>query len=192
MNCEPPISSLLYPDIEATAANGGAATTNGTIAAAIDDWRRLGLLDLLLNHPGIATDNLDTAGVSTATTTEKISRQMKNDDGQASVTKHKVPSLPNLAQIPRSDWLSVKDGCGSGPKAMGDGKTDDTKALQACFASIGNNSKTHTIWLPAGKYVVKKTLVLYKVTVLNRTHLEARSRCGGCLVCRWLMLDGVA
>ena len=26
---------------------------HGTIAAAIDDWRRLGLLDLALNHPGV-------------------------------------------------------------------------------------------------------------------------------------------
>ena len=75
-----------------------------------------------------------------------------------------VPSLPTLTQIPRSDWLNVRGGCGTGPKATGDGNTDDTLALQACFASIGNGSTTwHTIFLPAGRYVITETLVLYKV-----------------------------
>jgi hypothetical protein len=44
---------MAYPDIVAAAAAGGVATTVGTIAAAIDDGRRLGLLDLLLTPPGI-------------------------------------------------------------------------------------------------------------------------------------------
>ena len=59
MNCRPtaslPVAGLakmVYPEMTASSANGGVATTKGTIAAAIDDWRRLGLLDLLLNHPG--------------------------------------------------------------------------------------------------------------------------------------------
>ena len=75
-----------------------------------------------------------------------------------------VPSLPILAQIPRSDWLSVKEGCGGGPKATGNGHTDDTRALQACFSAIGNMSSIHhTVYLPPGTYVVKNTLILYKV-----------------------------
>ncbi len=75
-----------------------------------------------------------------------------------------VPSLPTLQHLPRSDWASVKDGCGDGPKAIGDGKSDDTAALQACFSSIGNmSSSKHTVYLPPGKYIVKETLVLYKV-----------------------------
>jgi hypothetical protein len=75
-----------------------------------------------------------------------------------------VPSLPTLQHVPRSDWASVKDGCGDGPKAAGDGKSDDTAALQACFASIGNmSSHAHTVYLPPGKYIIKETLVLYKV-----------------------------
>ena len=44
---------MRLPDICADESHGGAATTNATIMAAIDDWRRLGLLDLLLNHPEI-------------------------------------------------------------------------------------------------------------------------------------------
>ena len=60
-----------------------------------------------------------------------------------------VPSLPTLAHIPRSDWASVKDGCGGGPKAAGDGTADDTAALQSCFDAIGNMSNTqHTVYLP--------------------------------------------
>ena len=47
------IPRMRLPDITADDSHGGAATTNGTITAAIDDWRRLGLLDLLLNHPDI-------------------------------------------------------------------------------------------------------------------------------------------
>ena len=75
-----------------------------------------------------------------------------------------VPSLPTLQHVPRSDWASVKDGCAGGPKAAGDGESDDTAALQACFASIGNmSSSKHTVYLPPGKYIVKETLVLYKV-----------------------------
>ena len=61
MNCkntstwvDPKTEKVFYPDTEATKTNGGGATTNGTVAAAIDDWRRLGLLDLHLNHPDAA------------------------------------------------------------------------------------------------------------------------------------------
>lgn len=32
--------------------------TNGTIAAALDDFRRLGALDLQLNHPGVSGPDL--------------------------------------------------------------------------------------------------------------------------------------
>lgn len=53
MNCKPASPAMVYPETEAASVNGGAATTNGTIAAAIEDWRKLGLLDLLLNHPTI-------------------------------------------------------------------------------------------------------------------------------------------
>lgn len=51
MNCKPAIPNGTYPELQAVKAAGGAATTNGTIAAALNDWRRLGRLDLLLNHP---------------------------------------------------------------------------------------------------------------------------------------------
>ena len=73
-----------------------------------------------------------------------------------------VPDLPTLAHTARSDWMSVTDGCAGGPKAVGDGKTDDTAALQACFAAIGNMSKLHTVYLPKGVYVVKETLVRWR------------------------------
>eukprot|EP01047_Picozoa_sp_COSAG01_P027037 COSAG01_NODE_1768_length_9274_cov_3.118583_8_plen_1187_part_00 len=145
MNCKPAFPALLYPETTAAETKGGAATTNGTISGAIDDWRKLGRLDLLLNHPSAMVDSDKKPGI-------------KTDDGAVP-----VPVLPTLSQTPRSDWLSVKDGCAGGPKARGDGKTDDTKALQACFAAIGNMSSIHTIWMPIGKYIVKDTLTLYKV-----------------------------
>ena len=78
-----------------------------------------------------------------------------------------VPALPHLAQPIRSDWLNVKLGCVNGTKAKGDGETDDTAALQACFDAL--SAATHkkptgsTVYLPPGRYVVKKTLVLHDV-----------------------------
>ena len=84
----------------------------------------------------------------------------------AGMSQAAVPSLPVLQHVPRSDWRNVKDGCNGGPKAVGDGKTDDTAALQACFDAIGNSSSPaafNTAYLPPGKYVVKQTLKLYKV-----------------------------
>ena len=107
------LAKMVYPETQVAAEHGGAATTNGTIAAAIDDWRRLGLLDLLLNHPG-AADSPDYTGARAMA----VPPMKTDEDADPAV----APALPTLTQIPRSDWLSVTDGCNGGPKAKGDGR----------------------------------------------------------------------
>lgn len=59
-------------------------------------------------------------------------------------------SLPSINWQPRSDWINVKDF-----GAKGDGKTDDSAALQKAFDKLGSNV---TIYLPAGKYIISKML----------------------------------
>jgi hypothetical protein len=59
-------------------------------------------------------------------------------------------TLPSLNWQPGSDWLNVKNF-----GAKGDGKTDDTAALQRAFDKLGNDV---TVYLPAGRYVISDTL----------------------------------
>ena len=60
-------------------------------------------------------------------------------------------SLPSLNWKSGSDWLNVKNF-----GAKGDGKTDDTAALQKAFDKLDNYV---TVYLPAGRYIISKTLV---------------------------------
>src|SRR5690242_1518904 len=55
-----------------------------------------------------------------------------------------LPQIPALNWEPRSDWASVKDF-----GAKGDGKTDDTAAIQKAFDGFKEGA---TIYLPAGTY----------------------------------------
>ena len=59
--------------------------------------------------------------------------------------------LPRLDWEPRSDWLNVRQ-----LGAKGDGKTDDTQALQEAFGQVKPGT---TVYLPAGTYRVTKTLL---------------------------------
>lgn len=62
------------------------------------------------------------------------------------------PELPTLDWEPRSDWISVKD-----HGAVGDGKADDTAAIQRAFDLI---KAAVTIYFPAGTYRVTETLYI--------------------------------
>ena len=63
-----------------------------------------------------------------------------------------TPELPVLNWEPRSDWISVK-----GKGAIGDGKADDTSAVQAAFDLI---QRGVTIHFPPGVYRVTRTLLI--------------------------------
>jgi hypothetical protein len=62
--------------------------------------------------------------------------------------------IPSLAWQERSDWINVKTDVK--PAAVGDGRADDTVAIQAAL-DLGRQSKA--VYLPPGTYRITKTLV---------------------------------
>ena len=57
---------------------------------------------------------------------------------------------------PFPNWYDVKRDFG----AVGDGKADDTAAIQKALDSVGTpTSKSNALWFPAGTYRITKTLV---------------------------------
>lgn len=57
---------------------------------------------------------------------------------------------------PFASWDNIKTRYG----AKGDGSSDDTKAFQAAFDQVGLSGKSPVVYLPAGTYVIKSTLLL--------------------------------
>lgn len=64
------------------------------------------------------------------------------------------PDIPRLEWRQRSDWINVKTDVV--PPAVGDGRADDTAALQAALDSPG---PSRSVYLPPGVYRLTKTLV---------------------------------
>lgn len=70
-------------------------------------------------------------------------------------------NIPELTWSERSDWINVKTDIS--PKAHGDGKHDDTAAIQAALDRIGPHpGDLKVVYLPAGEYRITKTLQLRK------------------------------
>ncbi|MCC7491980.1 MAG: right-handed parallel beta-helix repeat-containing protein [Fimbriimonadaceae bacterium] len=65
-----------------------------------------------------------------------------------------LPELPELAWTPRSDWLNVRRVT---PGAVGDGRADDTAALQAVLDKLVDGQ---VVYLPPGTYRLTATLHL--------------------------------
>ena len=65
------------------------------------------------------------------------------------------PDIPSLAWQERSDWINVR--ADVTPAAVGDGKADDTAAIQAALDTGG---PTKSVYLPPGTYRLTDTLVL--------------------------------
>jgi hypothetical protein len=66
-----------------------------------------------------------------------------------------IPELPRLDWEERSDWLNVKTKFG----AMGDGKADDTAAIQSALDSLKDGfDQPNTVYFPPGVYRITKTL----------------------------------
>jgi hypothetical protein len=68
-----------------------------------------------------------------------------------------IPLLPELNWEKRSDWIDVtKD---VKPRAVGDGRADDTAALQAAFDKVrSSGSPFSTVYLPPRTYRITKTI----------------------------------
>lgn len=65
------------------------------------------------------------------------------------------PNIPELNWVERSDWLNVKTDVT--PAAVGDGKHDDTEAIQAALNRVGENL---SVYLPPGTYRITRTLTV--------------------------------
>ena len=65
-----------------------------------------------------------------------------------------IPELPILAWPSHPDWLDVKK-----MGAAGDGKTDDTAAIQSAL-SLQQTTNNLTVFFPAGTYLITDTLVV--------------------------------
>lgn len=67
-------------------------------------------------------------------------------------------SIPELNWEPRSDWINVKTDVT--PAAKGDGKADDTAALQAALGLMRQNDTNGlTLYFPPGVYRITRSLV---------------------------------
>lgn len=65
--------------------------------------------------------------------------------------------IPSLPWQERSDWINVKTDVT--PNAKGDGKSDDSQAIQAALDLIGPRpGDPKVVYLPAGQYRISKTL----------------------------------
>ena len=73
----------------------------------------------------------------------------------AAVAGYSTEKGPALNWIPKSDWRSVKTDFGI--KAVGDGKADDTAALQAALDALDHRQ---TLYFPAGTYRITRTLLM--------------------------------
>lgn len=89
---------------------------------------------------------------------QPIAREMEQLAGTQMELRHvtaPIPELPRLDWEERSDWLNVKTKFG----AAGDGKADDTAAIQAALDSLKDGfGQSNTVYLPAGVYRITKTL----------------------------------
>jgi hypothetical protein len=95
---------------------------------------------------------------------------LKLDDGEGrSTAALAVAKLPVLNWPgARSDWLDVSSGECGGHKAVGNGKTDDTAAIQACLNMLNYESANATrlyvtVYIPPGTFRITKTLLVVKI-----------------------------
>ena len=65
----------------------------------------------------------------------------------SSVTLAAPPQIPSLPWQQRSDWINVKTDVE--PRALGDGKADDTAAIQKAFSGVRDGS---VLYFPPGTY----------------------------------------
>jgi len=84
-----------------------------------------------------------------------------NSDSQTFCPVSTGRDIPELRWIERSDWINVKTDIR--PKAYGDGKHDDTEAIQAAINLIGPRpGDSKVVYFPPGEYRITSTLQLAK------------------------------
>jgi hypothetical protein len=101
--------------------------------------------------------------------------------------------IPVMTWTPRSDWLNVK----SAPfNAVGDGKADDSDAIQAALTAAGIEKGVglkRTVYLPPGTYRITKTLDWQGTNVWKRgIGGAALIGCGRNTIIKWDGPSGAA
>lgn len=92
---------------------------------------------------------------------------------------------------PFPSWLDAKRDFG----AEGDGKTDDTKALQAALDEAVKGTKNSTLFLPSGTYRITAPLIInyaINVSVIGSDPKQTIIRWAGGASCSMFRLNGVA
>ena len=116
------------------------ANTLPLAGQALDDFRKLGSFDLLLNY------DIDSPTFPRPTAEQAAT----------------YPELPELSWQKRSDWLDVTAlpaSVNGGRSAVGDGIADDTAAiLAACNEVRKSNGRWSTVYLPSGTYRITSTI----------------------------------
>ena len=79
-----------------------------------------------------------------------------NSYAQVKQEIHGFPKTDDEFVGPFKSWLNAKTGFG----AKGDGKTDDTKALQSALNAAAKGTLNSTLFLPAGTYLITGTLTI--------------------------------
>ena len=77
----------------------------------------------------------------------------------AAVALAAPPQIPALPWEERSDWINVKTDMA--PAAIGDGKADDTAAIQNALTRVRDGS---VLYFPPGSYRITAPLVLKNAT----------------------------
>ena len=109
------------------------------------------------------------SAIETSPDEEKQAVGAKLDGGEGSTAAPAVAKLPVLNwPSARSDWLDVSSGDCGGHKTIGDGKADDTAAIQACLDMVNYQSANATrlyvtVYLPPGTYRIKKSLLIVDI-----------------------------
>ncbi len=105
---------------------------------------------------GTVTDLKSGSNAETITSREKVNNPGKTGATSASITNKNIPIL---SWTERSDWINVKTDVF--PGALGDGKNDDTAAIQAALNRIGPYpGDPKVVYLPEGQYRITGTLNL--------------------------------
>ena len=92
---------------------------------------------------------------------------------------------------PFGTWLNANTDFG----AKGDGKTDDTRALQAAFDAVAQGNRCSTLYLPAGVYLIKKTLTInyhINVSVIGQNPATTIIKWNGAAYGTMLQVNGTA
>lgn len=92
---------------------------------------------------------------------------------------------------PFPSWLNVKNDFG----AIGDGQTDDTKALQTAIDVLARGDRAIVLYLPAGTYLITGTLVLnnrINVSIIGEDPVNTILKWGGSPHGTMLQMNGTA